>query len=120
MAGAIAARAIKQAFAISAEGIPDEELLARFLDGTGTASEDAFRVLVGATGRGSWGSAGMSWTGNMTPRMRSRRRSSRWRGMGPRFAIDAPWAVGSRKWRIGRRSRPAPGGAVGARSSGRS
>ncbi len=50
MAGAIAARAIKQAFAISAEGIPDEELLARFLDGTGTASEDAFRVLVARHG----------------------------------------------------------------------
>jgi RNA polymerase sigma factor (sigma-70 family) len=50
MAVAIAATASRQGLATSGEGIPDEELLARFLDEEGSASEDAFRVLVGRHG----------------------------------------------------------------------
>jgi RNA polymerase sigma factor (sigma-70 family) len=50
MAGCIAAKAIREGLPESSEGIPDEELLARFLDDEGTASQDAFRVLVGRHG----------------------------------------------------------------------
>jgi RNA polymerase sigma factor (sigma-70 family) len=50
MAGCIAAKAIMEGLSASSEGIPDEELLARFLDEDGTASQDAFRVLVGRHG----------------------------------------------------------------------
>jgi RNA polymerase sigma factor (sigma-70 family) len=50
MAGYITAQAIREGSSASSEGIPDEELLARFLDEDGTASQDAFRVLVGRHG----------------------------------------------------------------------
>src|ERR1700739_282597 len=50
MAGAIAAAVNRQGTATSGEGIPDQELLDRFLDGDGFASEDAFRILVGRHG----------------------------------------------------------------------
>ncbi len=50
MAGYIAAKAIREGLSASSEGISDEELLARFLDDEGPASQDAFRVLVGRHG----------------------------------------------------------------------
>ena len=50
MAGCIAAKAIREGLSASSEEIPDEELLARFLDDEGTSSQDAFRVLVGRHG----------------------------------------------------------------------
>ena len=50
MAGCIAAKAIREGLSASSEEIPDEELLARFLDEEGMASQDAFRVLVGRHG----------------------------------------------------------------------
>ena len=64
-------------------GDPGRGLLARFLDGKGRRPRTRSGSWSGATGRESWGSAGISSTGSTTPRMRSRRPSWPWRGTGP-------------------------------------